>query len=533
MASSPSSSSSPRDLTGASASSSPRTPTRLRGHEVNPLLPSSGSSSPARSNGRESGNGSRAVEIEAPESEGGDSVPAFSWKKMLKFSGPGFLMSVAFLDPGNLEGDLQSGAVAGYSLLWLLLATTLMGLLIQILAMKLGVATGRDLAEICRDEYPFWSRITLWVMAEIALIGADIQEVIGSAIAIKILSNGVLPLWAGVLITAADCFIFLLLDDNYGVKFLEAFFALLISIMAISFGWMFLESAPSGAHLLRGLLVPKLTSASIQQAVGVVGCVITPYNVFLYSALVPPRVDRSRRRLVREAMNYFTIESWVAVSASFLINLFVMSVFAEGFHGAPEAETIGLVNAGEFLQRRFGGGNFPILYIWGIGLLAAGQSSTISGTYAGQFIMGGFLHLPISPWLRSLITRSCAILPTIIVAVMFKRSEQLLDVINEWLNVLQALQIPFAILPLLHLVADDRIMGSFAITADLQKICWIVAGLVISVNGYVLVDFFVSKVGGFVLRFLVFLGGGAYVAFVVYLISHGRRRAAGFSYLRT
>lgn len=211
-------------------------------------------------------------------------------------------------------------------------------------------------------------------------------------------------------------------------------------------------------------MVPRLGSKTIQKAVGVVGCVITPHNVFLYSALVQSRkIDPTKKSRVQEALNYYTIESSIAVFVTFIINLFVTTVFAKGFYGTKQARTIGLLNAGEYLQERYGGGLFPILYIWGIGLLAAGQSSTLTGTYAGQFIMGGFLDLRLRKWLRSLITRSCAIVPTIIVAIVFNRSEASLDILNEWLNVLQGMQIPFALIPLLTLVADEHLMGVFRI----------------------------------------------------------------------
>lgn len=213
-----------------------------------------------------------------------------------------------------------------------------------------------------------------------------------------------------------------------------------------------------------GLLLPKLSSKTIQQAVGVVGSVITPHNVFLYSALVQSRkVDPKKKGHVQEALNYNTIESSFAVFVSFVINLFVTTIFAKGFYQTSKAKSIGLVNAGEYLQKRYGGGMLPVLYIWGIGLLAAGQSSTIAGTYAGQFIMGGFLNLRMRKWLRSLITRSCAIVPTIIVAIVFKRSQDSLDILNEWLNILQGMQIPFALIPLLKLVSNERIMGIFKI----------------------------------------------------------------------
>ncbi|KAJ6916379.1 metal transporter Nramp3 isoform X2 [Populus alba x Populus x berolinensis] len=423
------------------------------------------------------------------ESGGSTVVSSFSWRKLWLFTGPGFLMCIAFLDPGNLEGDLQAGAIAGYSLLWLLLWATAMGLLVQLLSARLGVATGRHLAELCREEYPTWARMILWIMAELALIGADIQEVIGSAIAIQILSNGVLPLWAGVIITASDCFIFLFLE-NYGVRKLEAAFGILIGIMAVTFAWMFADAKPSAPELFLGILIPKLSSKTIKQAVGVVGCIIMPHNVFLHSALVQSReIDHNKKGQVQEALRYYFIESTAALAISFMINF---------FHGTELANSIGLVNAGQYLQDKYGGGFFPILYIWGIGLLAAGQSSTITGTYAGQFIMGGFLNLGLKKWLRALITRSCAIIPTIIVALVFDTSEDSLDVLNEWLNMLQSMQIPFALIPLLCLVSKEQIMGTFTVGPILKMVSWLVAALVMLINGYLLLDFFSNEVTGVV-----------------------------------
>ncbi|MBA0655676.1 hypothetical protein Goklo_008134, partial [Gossypium klotzschianum] len=364
----------------------------------------------------DSGEKVHIVGINEPDDEASlGVVPPFSWKKLWLFTGPGFLMSIEFLDPGNLEGDLQAGAIAGYSLLWLLIWATAMGLLVQLLAARLGVATGKHLAELCSEENPTWDRMVLWVMAELALIGADIQEVIGSVIGIKILSNGALPLWAGVLITASVCLVFIFLFlENYGVKKLEAFFPVLIATMAVSFAWVFGETKPSGTELLHGVLVPKLSSKTIKQAVGVVGCIIMPHNVFLPSALVQSReIDRNKK------------------------------------------------GQASILKKNMEAGYSPFC-IFGL-LVAAGQSSTITGTYAGQFIMGGFLKLKLKKWVRALITRSCAIIPTIIVALVFDSSEAALDTLNEWLNVLQSFQIPFALIPLLCLVSKEQIMGAFRI----------------------------------------------------------------------
>ncbi|ONK64784.1 uncharacterized protein A4U43_C07F29890 [Asparagus officinalis] len=445
----------------------------------------------------------------ADDESGSDVTPPFSWKKLWLFTGPGFLMSIAFLDPGNLEGDLQAGASAGYSLLWLLMWATAMGLLIQMLS--------ASLAEVCREEYPNWARLVLWVMAEVALIGADIQEVIGSAIAIKILSGGAIKLWAGVVITALDCFVFLFLE-NYGVRKLEAVFAVLIATMAVSFAWMFGETKPNGKELLIGLIVPKLGSKTIRQAVGVVGCVIMPHNVFLHSALVQSRkVDNNKKSRVHEALTYYSIESTVALIISFIINVCVTTVFAKGFYGTKEAGTIGLENAGQFLQEKYGG-IFPILYIWGIGLLAAGQSSTITGTYAGQFIMGGFLNLRLKKWIRALITRSFAIVPTIVVALFFDTSDDTLDILNEWLNVLQSVQIPFALIPLLTLVSKEQLMGVFKIGKKTKVVTWIVAALLIIINAYLLLDFFTAEVRGVLVGLMVSIFIIIYGIFVLYLI---------------
>ncbi|KAG0458523.1 hypothetical protein HPP92_023680 [Vanilla planifolia] len=472
------------------------------------------------------------ISLSDEELEDDGPLPPFSWRKLWRFTGPGFLVCIAFLDPGNLEGDLQAGAIAGYSLLWLLLWATVMGLMIQLLSARLGVATGRHLAELCRVEYPFWARIVLWLMAELALIGADIQEVIGSAIAIRILSGGVVPLWVGVLITALDCFIFLFLE-SYGVRKLEAFFVILIATMAVSFAIMFGETKPSGRQLLIGVLVPKLGSNTIKQAVGVVGCIIMPHNVFLHSALVQSRrINTKRGSEVREAMRYYSIESALALAISFIINIFVTTVFAKSFYGTEVAGSIGLENAGQALQEKYGATLFPVLYIWGLGLLASGQSSTITGTYAGQFIMGGFLNLRVKKWVRSLITRSFAVVPTIVVALCFDSSDSAMDALNESLNVLQSIQVPFALIPLITLVSKEEVMGFFKIGFRLKLVAWIVAAFLIAINGYLLVDSFSSELRNLLLGGIVCVALAVYVAFVIYLIVHEAQKLDSHHYKR-
>jgi len=269
----------------------------------------------------------------------------FNFRTLWAFTGPGFLMSIAYLDPGNIESDLQSGTQAGFKLLWVLMSATIMGLLVQRLSIRLGVVTGRHLAEMCYQQYPKVPRLILWIMSEIAIIGSDMQEVIGTSIAIYILSNKVIPLWGGVLITVADTFTFLLLD-RYGLRKLELFFGFLITVMAFTFGYEYVVDSPDQLEVIEGLFIPGCSGCSsegILQAVGVVGAVIMPHNLFLHSALVKSReVNRKNKSAVRQANMYFFIESCIALFVSFIINIFVVSVFASGLYQTTNADIVTL-----------------------------------------------------------------------------------------------------------------------------------------------------------------------------------------------
>ena len=270
--------------------------------------------------------------IIVPDMEG----DGFSFRKLWAFTGPGFLMSIAYLDPGNIESDLQSGATADYKLLWVLMWATILGLLMQRLAARLGVVTGQHLAEVCYRQYRKTPRILLWLMIEIAIIGSDMQEVIGTALAIYLLSNKTIPLWGGVLITIVDTFTFLGLD-KYGLRKLELFFCILISVMAFSFGYEYVVVAPDQGEVIKGIVVPWCSNCGnkeVLQAVGVIGAVIMPHNLYLHSALVKSRdVDRNDKRRVKEANMYYFIESTVALFVSLIINVFVVAVFAAGLYG--------------------------------------------------------------------------------------------------------------------------------------------------------------------------------------------------------
>ncbi|XP_075447726.1 natural resistance-associated macrophage protein 2 isoform X3 [Ascaphus truei] len=461
----------------------------------------------------------------------------FSFRKLWAFTGPGFLMSIAYLDPGNIESDLQSGSVAGFKLLWVLLTATIIGLLLQRLAARLGVVTGLHLAEMCNRQYPKVPRIMLWLMVELAIIGSDMQEVIGSAIAINLLSVGIIPLWGGVLITIIDTFFFLFLD-KYGLRKLELLFGILISIMAVTFGYEYVKVKPDQGQLLKGMFFPYCEGCGtpqLEQAVGIVGAVIMPHNMYLHSALVKSRdINRANKREVREANKYFFIESSIALFLSFIINVFVVAVFAEAVFGKTNEEVyevclnssspqsnlfanktspleIDIYKGGVILGCYFG----PVaLYIWAVGILAAGQSSTMTGTYSGQFVMEGFLNLKWSRFARVILTRSIAITPTLLVAI-FQDVEHLTGM-NDFLNVLQSLQLPFALIPILTFTSLRSVMNEFA-----NGLGWKIAGglfilIVCSINMYFVVVY-VSALGHLALYVVAAILSIAYLCFVAYL----------------
>ncbi|KAK2532671.1 hypothetical protein Q9966_008233 [Columba livia] len=467
------------------------------------------------------------------------SGPGFSFRKLWAFTGPGFLMSIAYLDPGNVESDLQCGAVAGFKLLWVLLWATVLGLLCQRLAIRLGVVTGKDLGEICYLYYPKVPRVLLWLMIEIAIIGSDMQEVIGTAIAFSLLSAGRIPLWGGVLITIVDTLFFLFLD-KYGLRKLEAFFGILITIMALTFGYEYVLVRPGQVEVLKGIFLPYCPGCGreeLLQAVGIVGAIIMPHNIFLHSSLVKTRaIDRSKKEAVQEANMYFLTESCLALFVSFLINLFVMAVFGEAFYrqrnedmhnkcmnssvshyasifpANNETVSVDIYQGGVILGCYFG---VVALYIWAIGILAAGQSSTMTGTYAGQFVMEGFLQLRWSRFARVLFTRSFAILPTVFVAA-FKDVSHLTGM-NDILNVLQSILLPFAVLPVLTFTSLRPLMQDFTNGLLGKVLMTLITGLVCAINVYFVVDFLPTLQGlGYYIPLGLLLA--VYVAFIAYLI---------------
>uniref|UniRef100_A0A6M2DXH6 Putative mn2+ and fe2+ transporter of the nramp family n=1 Tax=Xenopsylla cheopis TaxID=163159 RepID=A0A6M2DXH6_XENCH len=398
---------------------------------------------------------------------------------------------------------------------------------------------------MCYRKYRKIPRFILWIMIEIAIIGSDMQEVIGTAIAIYLLSFKVVPLWAGVLITIVDTFTFLFLD-KYGLRKLEMFFGILITIMAVTFGYEYVVSAPNQGDVLTGMFFPwckDCDSKALLQAVGIIGAVIMPHNLYLHSALVKSRdVDRRRPEKVRDANYYFFIEAAIALFISFIINVFVVAVFAHGlfqttnreildtcqnsapyireeasivFHNNTEIVEADLYKGGIYLGCAFGA---AAMYIWAVGILAAGQSSTMTGTYAGQFAMEGFLNLQWSRWKRILFTRMIAIIPTFLMA--FYNTIEDLSGMNDLLNAVMSLQLPFATLPTIAFTSNAAIMGEFVNGAANSIVAILLSVLVIAINIYFVVDQVNhgDMTAGYLALIIIF--GILYLLFCLYLVLH-------------
>jgi natural resistance-associated macrophage protein 2 len=457
-------------------------------------------------------------------------------RKFFKYTGPGWLMSLAYLDPGNLEADLQAGAYTNYQLLWVLLVAHVIGFFMQILAARLGTVSGRHLAEICRERYPRPVAVVLWAMTELAIIGADVQEVVGTAIALNVLFG--LPMWAGVLITVADTITFLGVHYLKGVRPIEFIIFSLLLVMMICFFINFGTIAPPVGDVFGGFLPTNLHQYAVLQAVAIIGAVIMPHNIYLHSALVTEKkVDVTDRKMVKEANLYFAIDSGIALTISFVVNLALLSSFASGFFASncagrnspedihfaggasflnlgclvgltspddsvcPDAVScacvasngmggfcskIGLEEASSALENLLGS---HAKYIFALGLFAAGQASTLTGTFAGQYVMNGFMRFNIPIWVRTLITRLVALGPALVIAICQAQIPSLSEA-NEWINVLQAIQLPFAVLPLLHFVKDPTIMGSEFVLKSVWKltILWTISVCIIVTNFYLVLS---------------------------------------------
>ncbi|KAJ1288783.1 hypothetical protein BS78_02G114500 [Paspalum vaginatum] len=431
------------------------------------------------------------VDVEALAGRRGtDGAPAApkepAWKRFLQHVGPGFMVCLAYLDPGNLETDLQAGANHRYELLWVILIGLIFALIIQSLSANLGVVTGRHLAELCKTEYPTWVRICLWLLAELAVIAADIPEVIGTAFAFNLLFH--IPVWAGVLITGTSTLLFLGLQQ-YGVRKLELLVGLLVFVMASCF---FIEMSivkPPTKEVIQGLFVPNLSgSGATGDTIALLGALVMPHNLFLHSALVLSRNTHSSVRGIKDACRFFLFESGVALFVALLINICIISVsgtVCSSSNLSPDdsAKCSDLtLDSSSFLLRNVLGKNSAVVY--GVALLASGISSSITGTYAGQYIMQGFLDIRMGQWLRNLMTRSIAIVPSLIVAIIGGSSGAGRLIIIA--SMILSFELPFALIPLLKFSSSSNKMGQNKNSIYIIGFSWVLGFIIVGINIYFL-----------------------------------------------
>jgi natural resistance-associated macrophage protein len=369
-------------------------------------------------------------------------------------------------------------------LVWVLFWSHVLGFFFQNLASRLGVVTGKDLSQHIRKQYPKGVKNLLWFMTEAAIIGSDIQEVIGTAIALYILLG--IPFWLGVIVTIVDTMTFLLLQQ-YGMRKLELFFISLILVMGSCFVAELFLTDIYIESIISGLLLPTIPPKAMVQTAGMIGAVIMPHNIYLHSGLVSRRninrLDRNGNE-VKIANQFFLVENASALLVSFLINLSIMAVFSQVFYyskGEVPSTNVGLLDASYALSASLGSLS---KYLWAIGLLAAGQCSTMTGTLAGQYVMEGFWKYSLDPWKRILFTRSLAIIPSIITTIV---AADYLDVLGEYLNALQSLQLPFAIIPLLKFTYDIKLMGPKFVNSRSSQLFYIfIIGVIVCINMFLL-----------------------------------------------
>ncbi|GMJ15190.1 natural resistance-associated macrophage protein 1 [Hibiscus trionum] len=447
------------------------------------------------------------------------------WRKFLSFVGPGFLVSLAYLDPGNLETDLQAGANHGFELLWVVLIGLVFALIIQSLAANLGVSTGKHLSELCKAEYPPLVKYCLWLLAEVAVIAADIPEVIGTAFGLNILFN--IPVWVGVLCTGLSTLLLLGLQ-RYGIRKLELLIAVLVFVMAGCFFGEMSYVKPPASGVVQGMFVPKLGGqGATADAIALLGALVMPHNLFLHSALVLSRKVPNSVPGVNDACRFFLIESGFALFVAFLINVAVVSVSGtvcatDNLSGDNQNRCNNLnLNSASFLLQNVLGKSSKALY--GIALLASGQSSTITGTYAGQFIMQGFLNLKMKKWLRNLMTRCIAITPSLIVSIIggSQGAGRLIIIASMILS----FELPFALIPLLKFSSSSTKMGPYKNSKIIIVISWSLGLGIIGINVYYLTTAFVDwlvhndlpKVGNVFIGIIVFPLMAVYIIAVIYL----------------
>lgn len=430
----------------------------------------------------------RKSKTERSLSEVHSSIPVpkdMSWARhLLAFSGPGYMIAVGYMDPGNWATDIAGGSKFAYTLLSVIMISNLIAILLQALAARLGIAADRDLAQACSDAFPRPVSVALWLICEAAIVACDIAEVIGSAIALQLLFG--IPLRYGALITAADVFLLLLLLHK-GFRFIEAFVITLITVISGCFVIEIALSAPPLAAIVKGFIpTPELATNSelLYIAIGIIGATVMPHNLYLHSAIVQTRAYERTETGRRHAIRSATLDSTIALMLALFVNAAILIVAAAVFHAHGETNVQEINQAYKLLSPLLGVGFASMLFA--AALLAAGFNSTVTGTLAGQIVMEGFLHIRLPPWARRLLTRAVAIVPVVVVTALWdSRGTGQLLILSQ---VILSMQLPFAVVPLILFVSDRKKVGGFAIGRPWVVVAWTVAALILALNIKLLAD---------------------------------------------
>jgi manganese transport protein len=414
-----------------------------------------------------------------------ESVPVQNktgWRRLFAFIGPAYLVSVGYMDPGNWATDLQGGAAFGFQLIWILLLSNIMAILLQSLSARLGIVRRLDLAQVNRETYPKFVNFCLYLLAELAIAATDLAEVLGMAIGIKLLTG--LPLMYGTIITVTDTFLFMLLQ-RYGMRKMEAFIFVLVATIGGSFLAEMIIAKPDLASAAKGLVPSALSPGALYIAVGMIGATVMPHNLYLHSALVQTRKIERTSAGIKKSLFYNFIDSAVALNAAFFVNAAILILAATAFYQTGNQSVAKIEDAHALLAPLLGSKLAPILFA--VALIAAGQSSTVTGTLSGQIVMEGYLNLRLNPWIRRLLTRLVAIVPAVLVIGLM--GEGRVDELLIFSQVILSLQLGFAVIPLIHFVSDKNTMGEFAIKSWVKILAWIVASILVYLNANLVFDF--------------------------------------------
>lgn len=420
----------------------------------------------------------RIADAGAPAHDPGGAPGRGFWRKLLAFAGPGYLVAVGYMDPGNWATDLAGGSAYGYSLLSVVLLSNLMAMLLQTLSAKLGIVTGRDLAQNCRAHYPGIISLFLWLAAEVAICACDLAEIIGTAIALKLLFG--LPLVIGVCLTALDALVILQLQRR-GLRSLEALIVALIVVIAAAFAFEIALAQPSVAAIVAGLLPrPEIATdpGMLYLAIGILGATVMPHNLYLHSSVVHTSRLDSAAAGEREVIRFAGIDSAIALTLAFIINGAILVVSAAAFHANGRADIVEIENAQALLAPLLG--STFAGSVFALALLASGLAATLTATLAGQIVMEGFLRIRVAAWLRRLATRLVAIVPALAVVALYgDAATGKLLIVSQ---VVLSLQLPLAVIPLLHFTGRRRTMGSLANRRLLSGLAWSIGGIIVALN---------------------------------------------------